>query len=276
MIENQQVALIIPFFNEAQNIAEVILTIPGYVDIVILINDGSTDDGHQVVLNAIQTGFGSSADVTDSTLEKLLRDLPGNRLSLETKPMFFILNHSSNKGKGAGVKSGYLLARFLGVECVATMDGDGQMDPGELYSICRPIIDKQADYVKGNRLAHPEAVDTIPYIRLVGIYVLAFFTRLCSGYYIQDAQSGYTSISIVVLRKIEIEDIYDKYGYVNDVIIRLSMIKGRVLEVPITPIYRDDRQSKMNVLAVIPKISLMMFRLFLLKRKHKRVGEKIL
>ncbi|MCO5229676.1 MAG: glycosyltransferase family 2 protein [Chitinophagales bacterium] len=268
MLNQQKVTLIIPFFNEEKSLSEVISTIPIFVDFIILVDDGSTDKSVLVAKDNIDSRSEAKSKTYIGSLKEI--ECLCDEINLYNDgTQYIIIQHSTNLGKGAGVKSGYQIAKLLNTSCIATMDGDGQMCPKELEQICMPVINGQADYTKGNRLSHPNFNQIIPFVRLIGIYVLAFFTRVCSGYhFIEDAQSGFTAIHLSTLKKIDISAIYNKYGYVNDVLVRLSVLNSRVIEVPITPIYKKERVSKMNVLLVIPKISFLMAKMFFWKQRY--------
>ena len=58
------------------------------------------------------------------------------------------------------------------------MDGDGQMDPNELESICSPVVNENIDYVKGNRLIHRSSLLVIPKIRFFA-FILSILTKTC-------------------------------------------------------------------------------------------------
>lgn len=259
MNEKKSIALIIPIYNESRNIYKVIDTLPDIIDYVIVVNDGSTDDSKEQVILCLRDNRVGNHLIKELDIE--IDNIGACKRHLKIHE-FFLLNHSENLGKGAAIKTGYKFALALGAECIATIDGDGQMSPEELTMICSPILSNQADYAKGNRLAHPNATSIIPIQRLYGIYILTFFTRLCSGYYhLNDAQTGFTAIQADALRKIDIDKLFDYYGYVNDVLIRLSVHHLKVVEVPITPIYHELRDSKMNIPLAIPKISFLLLRL---------------
>lgn len=269
MLQRKKIALIIPIYNEESDIQEVIFSIPDYVDYTIIINDASTDNSLNSIIDAITLkGEGQISFVELSEIESL-------SFRLNEKPELitrcsFLIHHSSNMGKGAGVKTGYAFAIRLGADCIATIDGDGQMAPNELKDICDPILLGEADYAKGNRLSHPNAKEIIPIVRLIGIYILTFLTRLCSGYWhINDTQSGFTAINSNILKQIDFRSLYNRYGYVNDIIVRLSLIRAKVVDVPITPIYKTGRKSKMNIWITMPKIAWMMIRLYFYKESYK-------
>ncbi len=146
------------------------------------------------------------------------------------------------------------------------MDGDGQMDPDELYNICAPIVFEDIDYTKGNRLIHRSALLVIPKIRFVGNSMLSILTKIASGYwYVSDTQTGYTAISLKGLQSIEIDKIYPRYGYCNDVLVKLNMARCTIKEVEIKPVYDVGENSKMKIGKVIRKLSILLLKLFFVR-----------
>ena len=151
------------------------------------------------------------------------------------------------------------------------MDGDGQMDPSELESICIPVVNENIDYVKGNRLIHRSSLLVIPKIRFFGNSILSILTKLASGYWrISDTQTGFTAISLKALSSIRLYKIYKSYGYPNDILVKLNIAFCSVREVEIKPVYNVGEQSKMKILKVIPTVSWLLIKSF-----FKRFGLSI-
>ena len=143
------------------------------------------------------------------------------------------------------------------------MAGDGQMDPAELESICRPVIDEKIDYVKGNRLIHRSAWLVVPKVRYFGNSILSILTKLASGFWrVSDTQTGYTAISKAGLNAIRLHEIYRSYGMPNDMLVKLNIAMCTLREVEIKPVYNVGEQSKMKVFKVIPRISWLLFKSF--------------
>ena len=70
------------------------------------------------------------------------------------------------------------------------------MEPSEMTDILNPLIDEQADYVKGNRFGHPDVFKHMPLVRFLGTATLTRATRWATGYRtLEDSQCGYTAIS---------------------------------------------------------------------------------
>ena len=84
-----------------------------------------------------------------------------------------LINNLKNGGVGAAIARGYKWCLDNNIDCTASMDGDGQMDPAELESICRPIVKEEVDCVKGNRLIHGSAPMIIPKTRYIGNAILS-------------------------------------------------------------------------------------------------------
>lgn len=264
MISNKTVSLIIPILNEEKYIRDVLLSLPNFIDYVILVNDGSTDNS----ISEARAAFKHLAQNNSAFIE--LQEDNWTNMKSDLQADFYIIHHSQNKGKGAAIKTGYKFASMIQSDCIVTIDGDGQMKTDEIEFVCMPIIQGEADYVKGNRLSYPNAKAIIPKTRLFGIYMLTFVTRIISGYWhINDTQTGFTAIHIDALKKIDLNAIYDYYGYVNDIIVKLSTQNARIVEVPITPIYSFPMDSKMKLNVAIPKISWLMLRLIIWKTTYK-------
>jgi glycosyltransferase involved in cell wall biosynthesis len=202
-----RVAVVVPAFNEAAKITRAVAAVPPYVDQVIVVDDASRDATSRL---AARTG---DARVV-------------------------LVRHGSNRGVGGAIVSGYRRALALGADAVAVMAGDGQMDPADLPALLQPIADGRADYVKGNRFAHPDLLRVMPRTRLVGNVLLSLATKAVSGYWhVFDSQCGYTVASRAALEAIELDRVFERYGYPNDVLARLHAAGARVVDVPVRPVY---------------------------------------
>jgi glycosyltransferase involved in cell wall biosynthesis len=118
MLENKKIAIVIPLYNEAENIGKLLYSLPNYLDEVIIVNDGSKDNSDRIVHDCIQE--------------------QQNRLEFQ-KTSYHYLAHTENRGKGAAIKTGYFFSLNLDVELVATIDGDGQMCKLPLKQNCLKV-----------------------------------------------------------------------------------------------------------------------------------------
>jgi glycosyltransferase involved in cell wall biosynthesis len=230
------VGVVVPCYNEERQIGKVLETMPDFVDHIIVVDDRSSD----------------------ATLERSRdwQDKMGPRLTVIEQP--------KNQGVGAAITTGYRRAVELGIDVVAVMAGDGQMDPNDLTLIIDPVITGKADYSKGNRLFTGEAWSKTPHVRYLGNAFLSMLTKIASGYWhVADSQSGYTAISRTALLALDLDRLYPSYGYPNDLLIQLNVRNFRVADVPVHPRYGIGERSSMNVLKVIPTVSFLLWRGFI-------------
>ena len=282
MLNNKTVSVVIPSYNEEKQIAKVISTIPSFVDMIIIVNDKSQDNMSEVVKEKMPLDkykrtklFKRREDklsddplhtATNIEIEMRLEDdekFTPHKIIDNGESKIILIEHLENGGVGAAIATGYKFARDHHIDCTAVMAGDGQMDPGELESICMPVIREEVDYVKGNRLRHKSAKRFIPKIRYYGNSILSILTKIASGYWrVSDTQTGYTSISLEALENIELHKIYKRYGMPNDLLVKLNIASFKISEVIIKPIYHVGEESKMKVSKVIPQVSWLLVKLF--------------
>jgi glycosyltransferase involved in cell wall biosynthesis len=283
MLKGKTVAVVVPAYNEEKQIADVIKTMPSFVDRIVVVDDHSTDKTALVVKNLISQypcrDCFTKKPKTKITANKYNRaDLIADRMKNDEVKLytpFKIVNHNSgknrlilithqkNSGPGAAIATGYFWCREQEYDCVAVMDGDGQMDPNELESICLPVINNEVDYVKGNRLTHRSALFVVPKIRYFGNSILSLLTKVASGYWhISDSQCGYTAISLNALKSIRLYKIYKQYGCPNSILVKLNIAFCTVKEVQIKPIYDIGEKSKMKIPLVMVRLSWLLFKSF--------------
>ena len=284
MLNNKTIAVVVPAYNEESQIRMVLETMPEFVDRIIVVNDCSKDRTAEVVKEFIEQD-----DTPVVPLEKNNKKIKRNRYNqaemvvqqinskeekkftpseivekIPNNSRIVLINHLKNAGVGATIASGYKWTRDHHIDCTAVMAGDGQMDPDELESICMPVVKGNADYAKGNRLIHRSALLVVPKIRYLGNSILTIFTKFASGYWhVSDTQTGYTAISLDALNAIRIHHIYKSYGMPNDMLVKLNIAMCSITEIPIKPVYNVGEKSKMKILRVIPKVSILLVKSFL-------------
>lgn len=244
MIENKRVAVVVPAYNEEKLIGQVLSTMPPFVDRIIVVDDLSTDKTCEIV-------------------ESYMRKAPH---------LVVLIRHEKNQGVGSAIVSGYKRALDEKIDVVAVMAGDAQMDPADLERIVLPVARGETDYAKGNRLFRGESWEMIPHYRYLGNSVLSLLTKIASGYWhVADSQSGYTAISLVALRSLNLDAIYKRYGMPNDLLIRLNINNFRVKDVSVRPVYNIGEKSGIRLTKVIPKISWLLLKGFLARMLHKYI-----
>ena len=126
-----RIGVVIPARNEERFIQKVVETLPTFVDLAVVINDGSTDE-------------------TQSILEAMESSEKVDIIKLD------------GEGVGAAIDAGhqYLLQHWPDQLFISVvMAGDGQMNPDDMEALLRPVIGNAADHAKGDRFAHPNGIE---------------------------------------------------------------------------------------------------------------------
>ena len=289
MYKNKTIAVVVPAYNEEQQITMVVESMPDFVDRIIIVDDCSTDKTVEVVQSLIDKAgtrtmaerkngiVANTYNRADIMIEELNREEikfypPSEIVNNDTDDRLVLIKNLTNTGVGGAIARGYKWCKDYDIDCTAVMAGDGQMDPYELESLIKPIIEEGVDYTKGNRLIHKSAALIIPRTRFFGNSVLSILTKIASGYWhISDTQCGYTAISKNALNSIQLHKIYKRYGMPNDLLVKLNISFCTIKEIPIKPVYNIGEKSKMKPLKVIHSISWL-----LLKSFFKRLWSKYL
>lgn len=155
-----------------------------------------------------------------------------------------VLYNQNNAGVGGAVKEGYRYFLEHEVDVVIKIDGDGQMDSRLIPQLVTPILNGEADYTKGNRFYSLQSVQTMPKIRLIGNIVLSFLSKAASGYWnIFDPNNGFLAINSSVLRQLDLNQISNRYFFESDMLFRLNLIRAKVVDIPMTAHYGDERSN---------------------------------
>ena len=241
MLEGKRVAVVVPAYDEEVLVVETLRGIPEFVDSVYVVDDASRDG-----------------------TEERVRELGDDRVE--------VIRHEQNRGVGAAIVTGYRRALAEGIDVTCVMAADNQMDPEELRSLVEPVARGEVEYAKANRLVTGEAWKIIPRTRYLGNAVLSLLTKIASGYWhVADSQAGYTAISHAALGRLDLDRLYPRYGFPNDVLVHLNVQNARVRDVPSRPIYNVGEQSGIRLRSVVPRISWLLFKAFWWRLGHKYV-----
>ncbi|HEY3577186.1 MAG TPA: glycosyltransferase family 2 protein [Gaiellaceae bacterium] len=241
MFEGKSVGVVVPAYDEEALIAATLGGIPSLVDRIIVVDDGSTDRTRE---RALELG----------------------------DPRVEVLEHERRSGVGAATLTGYRRALDDGLDVVVVMNGDNQMDPGDLPILVEPVARGELDYAKANRLATGQAWQLIPKTRFFGNAILSMLTKIASGYWhVADSQSGYTVVSREMLEQLDLDHVYTNYGFPNDMLVHLNVWNARVRDFPSRPIYGVGERSNMRYRHVVPRIAWLLVRGFFWRLWEKYV-----
>jgi glycosyltransferase involved in cell wall biosynthesis len=280
MINNKKICVVVPAFNEEQQITKVIRNMPEFVDRIVIVDDNSKDGTFMAVQSIILSNeypkhanvrsedkpndnsmYGEADRILINLDKKELRKLPESTIFNQTPEIdrVILIKFNKNSGNGKAIARGLKWAKDNNMDIISVMDGDGQMDPGELIKIINPVAKAEADYVKGNRFMHKSSWYLIPKIRFIGNSVLSILTKIASGYWkVSDTQTGYIAMSNKAVNMINLHEIYRSFGWPNDLLVKMNMANIKLKEVEIKPVYNIGEKSKMKLYKIIPRISFLL------------------
>jgi glycosyltransferase involved in cell wall biosynthesis len=243
MLEGKSVAVVVPAHNEEVLLPQTLGGIPDFVDRIYVVDDASVD------ATLVRANEAAALD-----------------------PRVAVIVHERNQGVGAAILSGYARALEERVDVTAVMAADNQMDPDDLAALVEPVARGEVDYAKANRLITGQAWKLIPRYRYLGNAVLSLLTKIASGYWhVADSQSGYTAVSLTTLERLDLDRIYARYGFPNDMLVHLNIINARVRDIPSRPIYGVGERSGIRLRKVVPRISWLLVKGFFWRLREKYV-----
>jgi glycosyltransferase involved in cell wall biosynthesis len=234
VVDGKTLAVVVPAHNEEDLIRQTLGGMPSIVDRIYVVDDASPD--------------GTSGQV---------------EAHRAADPRVVLIRHAQNGGVGRAIVSGYKAALEERMDLVAVMAADNQMEPADLPVLAGAVARGECDYAKANRLVTGEAFRQIPKVRYFGNAILSLLTKMASGYWrVADSQSGFTVISRQALATLDLDALYPRYGFPNDLLVRLNVDGRRVRDYPSRPIYGVGERSGIRLWKVVPTIALLLFRRF--------------
>lgn len=191
--------VVIPSYNEAGTIGNIVRDIVGMGFGVLVIDDGSTDDTQ--------------------------------REALEDGAM--VIRNKKNLGKGMSIREGvrYVFEK-MNYEWMIIMDGDGQHHPEDIPILMKASHWGDADIVIGNRMMYPKTMPSVRY--LTNKFTSWTVSRMCRQE-IPDSQCGFRLIKVDALRKMKL--ISKRYDIESEILIQAARDKLNIVSVPIRTIY---------------------------------------
>ncbi|MCZ4351739.1 glycosyltransferase family 2 protein [Roseovarius aestuarii] len=219
-------AVVIPCYKAARSIGAVVAEVPEGIGRIYCVNDASPDN-----------------------LAEVLADLAAKN------PRVHVLTHEVNGGVGAATVTGYRAAIEGGAKLIVKLDSDGQMDPRLIPALIEPIVNGEADYVKGNRFFDISSVQKMPALRLIGNAGLSFMSKLSSGlWHLFDPTNGFTAIHADVAAILPLDKLHKRYFFESDLLFRLGTVGAAVSDVPMEAVYGDEKSglSELDALLKFP------------------------
>ncbi|MCD6163325.1 MAG: glycosyltransferase family 2 protein [candidate division Zixibacteria bacterium] len=198
---------IIPTYQTAPYIKDVITDTKNYLNDILVVDDGSTD---------------GSGDIASDCGVK-------------------VITHETNNGKGAALKTGFNYAIKHGYDAVITLDADGQHKAKYIPDFMNMYAKTRAGLIIGSRKSD-KADMSFPRrcSNFLTSHMLSFL--LCA--YIEDSQSGYRLITTDLLKQVELKS--DRYELETEIIIRAITHGFKTAFVPIKVVYGANFPSSIS------------------------------
>jgi glycosyltransferase involved in cell wall biosynthesis len=203
---------VMPVFNEEETVARVIETVLAQrpVQEVVVVDDASQDKTWEV-----------------------LQSLGRGELRLK------LFRHDCNQGKGAALRTGF---QHASAPIVIVQDADLEYDPSEYYLLLGPILSNRADVVFGSRFQGAGAHRVLYFWHFVGNKFLTTISNMATNLNLTDMETGYKVFRREVLQRITLEE--GRFGFEPEVIAKISKLKLRIYEVPISYFGRTYEEGK--------------------------------
>ncbi len=197
----------IPAYNEESRIASVIRAAKDFVDLVVVCDDGSTDDTKK------------AAEAAGA----------------------LVISHDRNRGYGAAITSLFDYARASNAESIVTIDGDGQHDANQIPKLLSVLVQHSVDVVIGSRLLDDSR--SVPKYRRHGIKIITSVANYGTDLKITDSQSGFRAYSKNAINAIHPTE--EGMSVSTEILLKCSNKGLSLAEVPISVSYDRDT-SKHN------------------------------
>ncbi len=204
-----EVVIVIPAYNSGKTIQDVYRKIPkGYVDEVIIVDDGSKDNTIEVVKN----------------------------LGLN------IISHKKNLGYGANQKTLYTEALKTGAKYIIMLHPDGQYDPADLPKFIKALKARKGDLILGSRFLSA-GLNQTPGYKSISLKLIALLFNLVLGLHLSEVNTGYRGYSSKLLKTIPF--LKNGNGYIFDpqLIIQSVYFGFTIAEVPVSKRYNKEAIS---------------------------------
>ena len=201
---------VIPAYNEAKRVGHVVEAARAHVDLVIVVDDGSTDE-----TAAAAAGAGA-----------------------------LVVRHAQNSGAGAATMTGIEAARRSGGTTVVTLDADEQHDPTDIPRLLEPVKRNGADVVFGNRFGlRPDGIgNRIPAIRRLFNAIGNLVTLFATGMWVQDSQCGYKVFGPRALAQVDLR--MSGFEFCTEIVREAVQHQWRIAQVPTKVLYSEYTLAK--------------------------------
>lgn len=201
----KSVSIIIPIYNEARTIIEVLekvisTTLNGvYISEIIVVDDASTDETPALLQN-------------------------------QKDPRIVYIRKKSNEGKGSAIRLGFRKATG---EIIIIQDGDLEYSPDDYQKLLNPILSGQAQVVYGSRFLAKQKWGKKMIIWRAANYLLTSFSNLATGLQLTDMETCYKVFDYKILNLFKDQLKSNRFEIEVELTSWVSRSKAKIIEVPI-------------------------------------------
>jgi glycosyltransferase involved in cell wall biosynthesis len=196
MYNGKTVTLVVPALNEGRDIGGVLDSIPEFIDSVVVIDDGSTDDTADVAR-------GRGAEV---------------------------ISHGRNRGVGAAFDTGRRRVLAMRSDIMVNMDGDGQFAPADIAKLVGPVAEGEAEFVTASRFKDPDLYPDMSRMKFVGNRMMSCLISRLTGRRFHDVSCGFRAYSRAALLRL---NLFGEFTYTQETFLEFAFKDVTILEVPV-------------------------------------------
>ena len=207
-----KIVVVIPAYNEAAVIGQVVIAVKKYIETIVVVNDGSRD-----------------------TTALIARDSGA-----------LVVTHAINRGYGAATMTGIYQALRMNADIIITLDADGQFDPADIVHLMNPPLNNQADIVIGNRFAVSTSIQNTTQqslgVRMRILRIAALVTRWYTGVPVYDPHNGFRALNRRAAMVLDCRQ--DGMAFSSEIIEQIARHGLRFMHVPVSVRYTEYSVAK--------------------------------
>lgn len=242
---NIKIGVIIPAFNECNSINKALQSVPQNISNkldVIVVDDGSKDNTAKIAKNE-----GA-----------------------------IVIKHGKNRGYGAAVRTGFDFCFKNNYEVIVNLDSDGQHDPRDIVKFITPILNKEADFVLGNR--YYNKYNAINPYKLIFSKLMSVIYSILFHKKIYDPTNGYRAFSRNLLQN---ENFISNYTITQEILFKI-VPKYKIIQVYTHVLPREHGNSYIRFDLYLKKTTVAFYKFYILKNfprvkkfKHRKYFEQL-